>query len=511
MKNKKGFTLIELLAVLLILAIIALIVTPIISKIIGTAKESADRRSVERYVRAAQTFYMESQVDENKKSYLNSNILEQLDLEDIEATGSIIAYTDGEIEMAILYHDRCWTKSTTQSIKNIEMSTDTSNCSVMSSSVLVSSIDAGDDSITINLDNSSDTSVTLTSCKYSTTNGQYDLDGTISGNTCTLAPTQSGTRYYYELIFSDGSKRYGSIQGGAGTVTPNNSVVAGGSGSGGSGSGGSSSGGVVAPVLEGEFGQTIYTGTYLSSATFKFFNVTTGEKCSMAEWQSNGGSTTNYMNSGCLRFYAYMEDDLSYTMILDRNTSGSIKFSETPTAGPLLAGPQLKTDTDSWQGTVTPKDYVYSTPSIMYFIGYTTDGYHARFITADEVAHIVAKSDFNTSTTNSDGWFFLDGGTSASTGATWQTQIATASQQSAYYWLYSYLADCNSYGANNPSGTSTYWTSDVIAKDQYNGVWTITFRGKLQWHWPNIISGTGEGYESAGIRPVITVLKSKLN
>jgi len=49
--NKKGFTLIELLAVIVILAVIALIVTPIVTGIISQAKESANARSVEGHVK----------------------------------------------------------------------------------------------------------------------------------------------------------------------------------------------------------------------------------------------------------------------------------------------------------------------------------------------------------------------------------------------------------------------------------------------------------------------------
>ena len=49
--KKKGFTLIELLAVIVILAIIALIVTPVVSKIIDSAKDSANARSVEGHVK----------------------------------------------------------------------------------------------------------------------------------------------------------------------------------------------------------------------------------------------------------------------------------------------------------------------------------------------------------------------------------------------------------------------------------------------------------------------------
>ena len=48
---KKGFTLIELLAVIVILAIIALIVTPVVSNIILNARIAANARSVEGHVR----------------------------------------------------------------------------------------------------------------------------------------------------------------------------------------------------------------------------------------------------------------------------------------------------------------------------------------------------------------------------------------------------------------------------------------------------------------------------
>ena len=51
-KTKKGFTLIELIAVLVIMAIIALIVTPLVMSIIRKARISADKRSVDAYGRS---------------------------------------------------------------------------------------------------------------------------------------------------------------------------------------------------------------------------------------------------------------------------------------------------------------------------------------------------------------------------------------------------------------------------------------------------------------------------
>ena len=50
--NKKGFTLIELIAVLVIMAILALIVTPLVMSIIRKAKISADKRSIDAYGRS---------------------------------------------------------------------------------------------------------------------------------------------------------------------------------------------------------------------------------------------------------------------------------------------------------------------------------------------------------------------------------------------------------------------------------------------------------------------------
>ena len=52
MKKKKGFTLIEVVAVLVILAVITLIVTPLVMSIIRKAKDSANKRSVDAYGRS---------------------------------------------------------------------------------------------------------------------------------------------------------------------------------------------------------------------------------------------------------------------------------------------------------------------------------------------------------------------------------------------------------------------------------------------------------------------------
>lgn len=63
--NKKGFTLIELLAVIVVLAIIALIATPIVMNTINNAKEGANARSVEGYMKAYEAAYYEEMLKNN--------------------------------------------------------------------------------------------------------------------------------------------------------------------------------------------------------------------------------------------------------------------------------------------------------------------------------------------------------------------------------------------------------------------------------------------------------------
>jgi len=61
---KKGFTLIELLAVIVVLAILALVVTPIVLNIVENAQQGSDERSLEQYAKVMQTsFYEEKMKD----------------------------------------------------------------------------------------------------------------------------------------------------------------------------------------------------------------------------------------------------------------------------------------------------------------------------------------------------------------------------------------------------------------------------------------------------------------
>ena len=67
-KNPKGFTLIELLAVIVILAVIALIVTPIITGVIETAKKGTAVSSAYGYIEAIENEIYEA-MDKWKKEH----------------------------------------------------------------------------------------------------------------------------------------------------------------------------------------------------------------------------------------------------------------------------------------------------------------------------------------------------------------------------------------------------------------------------------------------------------
>ena len=102
MKNK-GFTLIELLAVIVILAIIALIATPIILNIIGDARESANKRSVELYGKAIENTIAKSML--NGEEVATGNLSSTF-LSTVQYSGSTVScetnklYSDGSIYLA---------------------------------------------------------------------------------------------------------------------------------------------------------------------------------------------------------------------------------------------------------------------------------------------------------------------------------------------------------------------------------------------------------------------------
>ena len=99
--NKKAFTLIELIAVLVILSIVMMIVTPLVLNIIRKARVSADRRSIDAYARS---------VEIGVATYLLDNLDFPKDFSDIK-----VEYRGDEVKCAniavnydgSIYLDKC--------------------------------------------------------------------------------------------------------------------------------------------------------------------------------------------------------------------------------------------------------------------------------------------------------------------------------------------------------------------------------------------------------------------
>src|SRR5574344_691561 len=124
--NKKGFTLVELLAVIVILGVIALIVTPIVTGVIKKSKDSAAIDSSYQYEEAAKLYAAEA--TGNNKNLIYSNMVRVLDVTGTTASGGYIkANKDGDIAYGLILDDRCVVKSFSE--QSASISEDKSLCS----------------------------------------------------------------------------------------------------------------------------------------------------------------------------------------------------------------------------------------------------------------------------------------------------------------------------------------------------------------------------------------------
>src|SRR5574344_950065 len=222
---------------------------------------------------------------------------------------------------------------------------------------------------------------------------------------------------------------------------------------------------------------------------------------------SEAVSTTN-TKTGCMKFYAFGDSSTSKTvnMILDHNTTANnVNWAASVnTAGPDktsgYAYYQLLQDTNSWVGVETQSNYTYTNSSTSYTVKYGDDNAKVRFITANEIATITGNTSWNSNTKLETDWFYLDSNS--------QTQTAKSIGASKYAWLYDYTYQCTQYGCNAEDNTSYnsnpvygYWTSDAISGGS-SYAWYVYRNGYLDF-----VNVTLTSY---GVRPVITVYKSKL-
>jgi len=260
-----------------------------------------------------------------------------------------------------------------------------------------------------------------------------------------------------------------------------------------------------------------------------YFDVEKGTGCTMEEYAKsyenedfsnsltgyNGLNGTGNQNN-CLLFYAFNDDGGNkINLILDHNTTGTTYWTDSSTSksinGPITTLSKLKDKTDSWNGTIIPKNYtVYQekdgTIYGNYIIPYATDAngsYKARLITAQEIAQITGADKkegimFDERTTRD--WFCFDSLT-YNRSDTCKLGDITGCQ---YGWLYDRTStSCEDYGCYNNADSNVYgyWTgTSMFGYTSY--AWNVFYQGF--WRDFNVNAS------ARGVRPVIEVLKSKV-
>jgi hypothetical protein len=186
--------------------------------------------------------------------------------------------------------------------------------------------------------------------------------------------------------------------------------------------------------------------------------------------ETNSVSSTG-TKTGCMKWYIFAEDDNSYKLILNHNTTATVVWNS---SGSNSSMNEVKTaltkDVSLWESSIKAS---------------------ARLITADEVAAITGNTTFNSSTSNSDSGFYFETNTST----------VPSPYAGTYSWLYDYTSDCTSYGCSiADSSTYGYWTSTpVVGSTNY------------AWYVRNFASLIRDSVSRAGVfgvRPVITISKS---
>ena len=203
-------------------------------------------------------------------------------------------------------------------------------------------------------------------------------------------------------------------------------------------------------------------------------NICTKE---LAESNLNEKGTPTEVKTGCMKWYIYAETDNEYTMILDHNTTNTIKWY------------------NANKNVAYEESNIYSEVDDLK----TSNGWvvNPRIISAEEVNTITGKTGW----TNTGEWYYFDN----------KNQIAISGSVSKYAWLYDYTNDCTNYGCNikdsnsykkngmSESGVSyQYWISTTYGdagSDTY--VWNVNRTGCLYYAHATDIH--------TGIRPVITI------
>lgn len=126
--RKKGFTLIELLAAIIVIAIIALITSPIILRSINNAKISTNKSSVLSISKAAEEYYAKK-IFSDEEIDPTKNIYSELEFKGKKPTkAEVVVNNNSEVEIAVVYDDKCYSKKFNESI--VSITEDPDNCNV---------------------------------------------------------------------------------------------------------------------------------------------------------------------------------------------------------------------------------------------------------------------------------------------------------------------------------------------------------------------------------------------
>lgn len=233
---------------------------------------------------------------------------------------------------------------------------------------------------------------------------------------------------------------------------------------------------------------------YYANGTVVYFNPVTGKKCTAKE---NKNISKNKNN--CLKWYTFGDKSImnnKINLLLDHNTTKVIAWNSKSNniIGPDVILKQLLFDTKSWKGVPFRNDkYILNNGIASYTINYSS--YRARLISADEVAYITGNTNFSSSKTIYTKWFYFDSSN--------QNQIASSKTLSKYHWLFDYTNNCINYGCKvTDNSNNGYWTSTAVYDDP-GGTWGVDNYGTLSNNY--VVSKN-----IFGIRPVITIAKSKL-
>ena len=462
MRKRKGFTLIELLAVIVVLAVIALIGTPIVLNLINTAKKGAAEQSAIIYLKEIENYMILNQMNPEKyplkleagKSYqlteevysdiaINTNNLipvvyaeeKEKNFENNMYVGNYIYINGTYPESGIItIGENNTVKSASMDISGYAVDCDNMQCNAIGKSK--------SDIIRVKEVKITDKSVT-------------EL---IEGDTLTLtAKVLPDNATSKDIAWLSSDHNVATVENGIitahreGTVT----IVA---------KSGSKTDSISLKV-KAKKGPTISMAdkdqTYKAIIYLNPKNI--DEYCDSKNFDSTTGK-----KDGCMRWYVYSDDDDSYTMILDHNTTALVAWNSTGNNKVMKEIKEaLDNDTNGWIGT-------------------------AKIISADEVAAITGNKKFNESNSTSGKWFYLDDNS--------QNQTSTSKGESKYAWLFDYTNGCTSYGCNvDDSSNNGYWTSSTVY-DHSSNAWRVRNYGNLR-------SQTVKDNASYGLRPVLTISK----